>query len=85
MTLDYSDLVIQHTDSSNARAHRLFAGMFFARCTDLDHLACPWQTRTPGRIRTGAVEHCMRQGHVVAVIDNGVVTTLVPVQRDGQG
>jgi hypothetical protein len=59
--------------------------MFFARCTDMQHHTCPWQTRTPGWIHTRAMEHTMRQGHIVAVVDNGVVTTLMPIQRDEEG
>lgn len=89
LTVDRNGITCSVHDD-NERARRLFAGMHAGRCIDVTHHECDWRTLpAAGRpvstsmadIWALATDHVLRKRHVVAVINDGVVTTLMPPPR----
>lgn len=68
-------------ERNNERAHVVLRDVHMARCTDMANHLCDWRTlpgTEPADVETLAADHVARFGHVVAVIDDGDVTTLMP-------
>lgn len=66
----------------HAGAQRVFAGVVMARCIDAANFLCDWHSApgvTGDTLHHLAAEHA--QQHVVAVIEDGVVTTLMPPEE----
>jgi hypothetical protein len=86
LTVDANGITCSEHD--NERARRLFAGMHAGRCIDLTDHGCDWRTLPAAGCQVPmadvwalAADHVLRERHVVAVIDDGVVTTLIPPPR----
>lgn len=79
--MTHTGVQILHTEFHNPRARKLLAGFQQSRCMDTEKgRKCKWTSAGARNIRTVGTEHVMKAGHAVAVIDDGIVTTLVPVE-----